>query len=517
MVVAPDARAAEAGASILREGGSAIEAAIAAMATLCVVYPHMTGLGGDAFWLVKRPGASPQAVMGAGHAGVRVTPELYAGYQAIPTRGPLAANTVAGGPSTWAAALALPGASRLPRIRLVAEAVRLAADGATVARSLAQTLQARAHELRNLPGWADAFLPGGSVPGQGDVLRLPVMARTFSRLAADGFDALNREGEILSDVVDDLAEAGSPLLEEDFLAFAAREEKPLSVRLSDCTVYNTPPPTQGAASLLILALADRLARLDADSVEGVHAIVEATKLAFLHRDSQIGDPAGMTDSVQALLDDAAMLDAMAARIDLGRAASWPRSGPPGDTVWVGVADADGCLVSLIQSIYHEFGSGVVLRRTGITWQNRGASFQLGSNGSNALRPRRSPLHTLNPALALFDDGRMMAYGAMGGEGQPQTQAAIFARIARQQKGVAEAVAGPRWLLGRTWGEEVTALRVEQPTAPDVIAALAAAGHDVRVTEPLSETMGHAGAILRHPDGRLDGASDPRCDGAAAWA
>nr|WP_277884201.1 gamma-glutamyltransferase [Novosphingobium decolorationis] len=190
---------------------------------------------------------------------------------------------------------------------------------------------------------------------------------------------------------------------------------------------------------------------------------------------------------------------------------WPIS--PGDTTWFAAADSRGQVVSCIQSTYFEFGSGLVLPETGIIWQNRGSSFRL-APGWNALEPGRQPFTTLNPALARFADGRVMAYGTMGGEGQPQTQAAIFARYAR---GVAlqEAVTAPRWLLGKTWGQETHTLKLEDSFAPDLLQALASAGHDVEAVPSFNSMMGHAGAIVRHDTGLLEGAQDPRSDGCVA--
>jgi gamma-glutamyltranspeptidase/glutathione hydrolase len=217
---------------------------------------------------------------------------------------------------------------------------------------------------------------------------------------------------------------------------------------------------------------------------------------------------------RALLADAAGLDAMAAKIDASRALTWPQPSQQGDTVWFGAADKDGMVVSVIQSTYFEFGSGLVLPKTGITWQNRGASFRLAEDGLNALRPGRKPFHTLNPALAHFEDGRVMAYGTMGGEGQPQTQATLFSRYAWQELSLGQAIAQPRWLLGRTWGENTTSLKIEEGFDMALYEALAKAGHVVERVSPTNSMMGHAGAIVVG-EGWFEGASDPRCDGAAA--
>jgi gamma-glutamyltranspeptidase/glutathione hydrolase len=180
---------------------------------------------------------------------------------------------------------------------------------------------------------------------------------------------------------------------------------------------------------------------------------------------------------------------------------------------MGAADGSGMVVSYIQSLYWEFGSGCVLPRTGVLMQNRGASFSLDPKALNALTPGRRPFHTLNPALAVLRDGSILAYGTMGGDGQPQTQAALFTRAVLYRQPLDEAIDRPRWLLGRTWGSPRTNLRLEARFAASLVEKLAAAGHDVELLdEPYSDTMGHAGALWLHADGRLEAAHDPRADG-----
>jgi gamma-glutamyltranspeptidase len=509
IVVSPEQRASRAGAAILREGGSAIEAAIATAASLAVTYPHMTGLGGDAFWLVMPPDGEPVAIMGCGRAGRCVSRDLYRGLSAIPTRGPLAANTVAGAVSSWAKALSLPGASRLPLGRVFESAIRLAEAETPMAANLARTIADKAGQLKNAPGWQAQFGEAGAS------LTMSRLGQTLRRLAANGLDDFYR-GELAADIARDLEDVGSPIERHDLESHEATIEAPLQVRLRGCTAYNTPAPTQGLASLLILALLDARPPLPVSHPQQVHTIVEATKLAFAIRNRHVQEPARMTLDAQALLDDRARLNAMATSINPDIAAPWPYAQPPGDTVWIGAADRDGWVVSLIQSIYFEFGSGIVLPRTGLVWQNRGASFRLADTGWNILQPGARPFHTLNPALARFDDGRIMAYGTMGGEGQPQTQAIVFSRYARDGLSLADAIAAPRWLLGRTWGDETIALRLESRFEPGAIDALREKGHSVQMVEDFSDLMGHAGALVRHADGAFDGASDPRCDGAAAW-
>lgn len=516
MAVAPHHLAAQAGRDVLREGGSAVEATVAMAATLAVVYPHMTGIGGDGFWLVREPDGRVHAIDACGRAAHAATLDFYAGAEAIPWRGPGAANTVAGTVSGWALALAADH-NRLPLARLLEDAIALARDGVAVSAGGAQIARAKGPELRVQPGaYAAIFEPEGRPLREGDTLRQPRLADTLQRLADAGLDDLYR-GELAAAIADDLAALGSPLALDDLHAHRAEASVPLHVRLREATLYNHAPPTQGLASLLILALFERLQADTADGFDHLHGLVEATKQAFLVRDAEVGDPAYMRLDAQALLDDDAALDALAARIDPARALPWPQPSQAGDTCWFGAIDGAGRTVSCIQSTYFEFGSGLVLPRTGITWQNRGCSFRLARDGWNALRPGRKPFHTLNPALAVFDDGRVMSYGTMGGEGQPQTQAAIFSRYARYGVPLQQAVTAPRWLLGRTWGEDSTSLKLEDRFDPAVVQALREAGHAVELLPAFTSVTGHAGALVRHADGTLEGAADPRSDGlVAGW-
>jgi gamma-glutamyltranspeptidase/glutathione hydrolase len=516
MVTAPHHLAAQAGLDVLRDDGNAVEAAVAVAATLAVVYPHMTGIGGDGFWIIADPDGRVHAIHGCGGAAARADLALYAGRDAVPTRGPLAANTVAGTISGWAAALDSAG-GRLTLDRLLRDAIHHAETGIAVTRGGADISASKGGELRAQPGaYADIFEPNGRPLREGERLRQPALAQTLRMLAANGLDDFYH-GALADLLAADLAALGSPVTAADLAAHVATRPNPLHATIAGARLYNSAPPTQGFASLLILALFDRLKAGAPDSFDHVHGLIEATKQAFLLRDRHVGDPAFHDFDCQALLDDDAALDRLAMQIDPACALPWPQPSAPGDTCWFAAADADGRVVSAIQSTYFEFGSGLVLPRTGITWQNRGSSFRLADSGWNALKPGRKPFHTLNPALVRFDDGRVMAYGTMGGEGQPQTQAAIFTRYARFGVNVQAAISRPRWLLGRTWGEQSTTLKIEDGFDPALYAALAAAGHDVERVGPLTATMGHAGAIIRHADGLLEGATDPRSDGqVTAW-
>lgn len=516
MVVAPHHLAAQAGRDVLRDGGTAVEACVTVAATLAVVYPHMTGIGGDGFWMIAEPDGRVHAVDACGAAGAAVDRKLYDGRPAIPWRGPLAANTVAGTISGWAAALA-GDSGTLSVERLLGDAIALAENGVAVTAGGAEIAVAKGAELRCQPGaYAAVFEPEGRPLREGDLLCQPALAGTLRRLARDGLDSFYR-GDLAAAIASDLAGLGSPITAVDLAHHRALTPAPLTIGITGATLFNTAPPTQGIAALLILALFDRLAAAEMDSFAHVHGLVEATKQAFLWRDRHCGDPAFMEVDSQALLDDRAALDAMARRIDPATALPWPHLAAPGDTTWFAAADARGQVVSCIQSTYFEFGSGLVLPETGITWQNRGSSFRLSADGWNALLPGRRPFHTLMPALARFEDGRVMAYGTMGGEGQPQTQAAVFSRYARFGQPLQAAVTAPRWLLGRTWGEESMSLKLEDRFDPTLVAALRSAGHAVELLPAFSSTLGHAGAIVRHASGSLEGATDPRADGiVAAW-
>lgn len=518
MVTAPHHLAAQAGLDVLRDGGNAIEAALAAAATITVVYPHMNGLGGDGFWLIGRPGGPFIGLQACGRSAALATRDWYCtgGHGAIPSRGPLAALTVAGAVSGWQLARQVSEerfGGRLPLERLLAEAIRHARDGVAVTRSLGENCAAKAHELADIPGFSGAYLRAGRPPVAGERLRQERLAGTLERLAAAGLDDFYR-GDVARSLAADLEAAGSPLRLRDLEAHRAEPVTPLSVVVSGHRLYNMPPPTQGLASLLVLALYDRMKAAASEDFDFAHRLVECTKAAFRVRDRHVADPDYMADRAEDFLTPES-LARLAAEVSTSRAAPWPHPARHGDTAWLAAADRDGLCVSFIQSIYWEFGSGLILPGTGVTWQNRGTSFSLDAAHPNRLDPGRLPFHTIQPAMAELTDGRVMAYGTMGGEGQPQTQAMIFARHVLHGMPLQAAVTAPRWLLGRTWGQASIKLKIEDRLDPQVIERLRAAGHDTEVVPGFSDIMGHAGAIVRHADGLLEGASDPRSDGSVA--
>jgi gamma-glutamyltranspeptidase/glutathione hydrolase len=401
----------------------------------------------------------------------------------------------------------------LPLGRLLEPAIAHAEAGAAVTASQHGLTLGKHAELAHQPGFAAHYLEAGRAPAAGAVQRLPALAGLLRRLARSGLDDFYR-GDIARDLAADLAAAGAPVTAADLARQRATLVEPLTTALACGRLYNMPPPTQGLASLIILALFDRLGVERADGFAHVHGLVEATKQAFLIRDRVVEDPPVAAEPAARFLA-ADRLEALARTIDPARALPWPAAASAGDTTWLGAIDREGRAVSYIQSLYFEFGSGVALPRTGIVWQNRGSSFRLAASGPNRLAPGRKPFHTLNPAMASLADGRFMVYGTMGGEGQPQSQAALFSRYAMFGQALQQAVTAPRWLLGRTWGEETTSLKLESRFDDGVVDALREAGHVVELVEPFSSMMGHAGALVLRPDGMIEGAADPRSDGLAA--
>ena len=521
MAVAPHALAAQSALAVLREGGNAVEAMIAAAASIAVVYPHMNSIGGDAFWLIHAPGQAPRAIDACGAAAAAASIGWYAERgitKSIPFRGGAAANTVAGTVSGWNAAYAFSSdqlGGKLPLARLFADAIHYAEMGIAVTRSQHATTAAKLTGLKGVHGFDAAYLVNGAPPAIGSVFVQRRLGATLRRLAQAGLDDFYR-GELAAAFARDLAAAGSPLALADLSAHHAQWRTPLALKHSLGTLYNMTPPTQGLVSLLILGILDALeiGKVDPAGADYVHLCVEATKQAFAIRDRTITDPAYMNIDAQSFLAPAAVR-ALAANIDRKRAAPWGAGRGPADTVWMGAIDGEGRAVSFIQSTYHEYGSGVVLSDSGIVWQNRGCSFSLDDAALNALRPMRKPFHTLNPAMALFSDGRSMVYGNMGGDGQPQSQSAVFTRYALFGMNPQEAVDAPRWLLGRTWGQTSDSLKLEARFPAGVVDQLRRYGHEVEVLQAWDETMGHAGAIVRHADGVLEGGADRRSDGAVA--
>jgi len=516
-VAAPHRLAAEAGRDILIQGGNAIEAMIAMAATIAVVYPHMNAIGGDGFWLIREPGGRVRAIEACGFAGSHATIARYRQLELerIPARGPQAALTVPGAVGGWAAALELSRAvgGRLPLRLLLENAVRHAREGYAVSASEARFDLAADAGLMAAPGFAEAFLVDGKPAKAGAPRKAERLADTLAQLGDAGLDDFYR-GDIGREISADLERIGSPVTRADLAKYEAHWRPPLSLGVSAATLFNTPAPTQGLASLMTLGIYERLGVREIGRFAHAHALIEAAKRALAIRDSACTDFAHAIEDFEALLSPAS-LDREAARIDMARAAPWPAAADKGDTVWLGAIDAQGRAVSFIQSLYWEFGSGCVLPRTGVLMQNRGVAFSLNPTAVNPLQPGRRPFHTLNPPLAVFDDGRVMSYGAMGGDGQPQFQAQLFTRV-QAGESLARALAAPRHLLGRSWGAACASVKLEEGFDDSVAAALLRAGHEIeRRSAGQCDDFGHAGALMRRANGSIEAAHDPRSDGGAA--
>ena len=532
MVTTPHALATAAGLHVLQEGGNAIEAALAAAATIAVVYPHMNSVGGDNFWLIYNARERyVRSLLACGRAGSHCTIEAYraAGHpDTIPRRGALAANTVPGVVDGWWEAY---GYSRghLDGRRafggLLAEAIHYAESGFPVTASqeawtrknIGPDSGAFGH-LEQWSGFRRTFLRAdGAAYARGETLALPDLGHTLREIARGGRDAFY-QGPVAAKIVASLREQGGLLTESDFSAYRAQWADPVSVRYRDWTVWNTPPPTQGVTSLEILNIIENypIAAWGDAQAAYYHLMVEAAKQAFVDRDAWIADPEFSPVPVADLLAKSRG-QAQAAAINLERALS-PQSIQPvgGGTVWIGTVDGSGNAVSLIQSLYFDFGSGIVADGTGVLVQNRGSAFSLDPAHRNALAPGKRPFHTLNPPMALRDGRPELIYGTMGGEGQPQTQAALVTRILDLGMDVQAAIDAPRWLYGRTWGQPTAALSLEARVPEGVIRDLRVRGHDVRIVGPWEDLMGHAQAIWIDPrTGVRHGGADPRGDGIAS--
>lgn len=510
---APHFASSQVGQNILQQGGTAIEAVVAAAASLSVVYPHMNSLGGDGFWLISEPGKAPIGIDASGNAAQKANLDFYAGQKNIESRGPRACLNMAGAVSGWKKALDIshswqPG---LELEQLLSPAIGQAQWGIEVTQSLQHASEKTYDDLHTLEHF-DQFLIKGKRLRKGKILKLPKIAKTLKTLAQNGLDDFYI-GDIAKMLAEDLTAVGSPIQLSDFNRYQAQQVTPLSVSTSVGKLYNLPAPTQGIASLLILALFDKVQHQARSEAEFIHLLVECTKQAFIVRDAVITDPSRLPMPLEHYLREE-NLNQLAKKVRLNTAIPWPHISKSGDAVWMGACDKEGRMVSYIQSIYWEFGSGVVSPQTGIVWNNRGASFSLQPDHLQQLKPDLKPFHTLNPAFAELKDGRRLSYGTMGGEGQPQTQAAVFSRYVYRQQTLPDAVAKSRWLLGRNWGDSINNLKIEEDIPHNVIQELMAKGHEVVTVSPCNELMGHAGAIVLRADNSVAAAADPRSDGKA---
>lgn len=509
MVVSPSALASSAGKAVLRRGGSAIEACVAINAVLAVVYPHFCGLGGDAVWLVADGEGQASCLMGIGQGieNARVNGP-------IPTRGVGSVLTTAAAISSWTAALHL-WPHDLDPADLLASAIELAEMGYPVSRSQEHWLKQRNGETAQWPGFDQHFRPGGHTLSAGENFRQPDLAQTLRTLAKDGLTTFY-DGHLADRIVDGLNDRGVPITRADLRATATTIEPPSALSYRGLTLLAPPPPTQGLTTLQIMGILSRFdfAGIAEDSVEHVHLVVEAVKQAFLDR-PHIADPSFMQMDAASLLAPS-RLEAMA-RLIGEKAMPWPHPFNRADTVFFGAVDTQSRCASVLQSTYFDWGSGVMAGDTGILWQNRGAAFTLVDGHPNRLRPGRLPFYTLNPGIALREGRPHLLYGTQGADGQPQTLAMLLTRAIDYGLAPAEALAGPRFLLGRTFSDQRDSLKLELDAGEAAIAELTARGHEIATIPAQSPLAGQAGLIRIDPDGSVAGAHDPRSDGAALEA
>jgi oxamate amidohydrolase len=516
-VAAPHRLAAESGKKILAEGGNAIEAMLAMAATIAVVYPHMNAIGGDAFWIIREPSGEIQYIEACGYAGSEAKLARYRdlGHTIIPQRGPLAAVTIPGTVGGYIVAhdIAKAEGARLPLADLLHDAWEFAKSGYKVSDNESKAVPFEFEQLKNAPFFAENYLVEGKIAPAGTLRTNPKLADTFEHLGKTGLDDFYR-GDIGREIAADMERLGVPATRSDLESYRAVIRTPLSLALEGRTHFNSPPPTQGLASLYTLGVFARLGITKAESFEHIHGLVEISKRALVLRDRTWTDYDHVARDPANFLTPAS-LDREAAAISFDRAAPYPLAPSDGDTIWMGAIDADGRAVSFIQSLYWEYGSGCVLPQTGILLQNRGCAFSLDPKSLNPLIPGRRPPHTLNPALTIFNDGRIMSHGTMGGDGQPQFQTQVFTRYLLGTP-LAPAIDAPRFLFGKLWGAESETLKLEPRFDDTLVRRLRNAGHDVEIaSDPYSSRFGHAGGLVRHPDGRIEAAHDPRSDGGSA--
>ncbi|MBQ7584818.1 MAG: gamma-glutamyltransferase, partial [Desulfovibrionaceae bacterium] len=498
MVTSPHYLASTAGLDILRRGGNALEACIAMGATLAVVFPHMCSLGGDAFWLFYSAKTNQiKALNASGRSAKLANLAFYQdqGLSEIPTRGVLSCNTVPGLLHGFGEILNFSHnslGSTFSLESLLESAILYAEEGFAVSPALAKwsTLYLKRHkeDPQNNPlteELAKIFFQSGSPLKHGEILRQRDLGRSLRLLAKEGPSSFYA-GALGEKITTELSEAGSPLRFSDFKSHSSDWVEPLSVNYRGFTAYNLPPNTQGLASLAILNILQNfdLKSLKEGSSDYYHLLIEATKEAFSDRDQYLSDPAWMKVKVEDLIS-LKHGEEQAARINLKASKTYTKLNPGGDTVFVGAVDRYGNSVSMIQSIFYDFGSAVVAKDTGIILQNRGCYFSLDPKKVNVLAPKKRTLHTLNPAMLFKDKRPYLVYGTMGGEGQPQTQAQLITRIVDFELNCSEAISRPRFLYGRAWGQANNHLFLEGRISKEVFLELKQRGHDPVLVEDYS--------------------------------
>jgi len=516
-IASPDRRATEAGCDVLAAGGNAVDAAVAAGLVLSVVAPYHCGLGGDVLALVWD--GTPHGLISAGGAPAAADADaVRAAVDVARASGHPASSLpgTAGMPDTGALSVTVPGAvdgwlalldtfGSWDPARVLGPAIRSAEEGTVVTPYAEDAARASRGRLGREPGWEAAF--GGLRAGE--LLVQPALARTLRRIGADGRDAFYA-GPMAEAIADTLAAQGSAMRVEDLSAHRPEWVAPLTARYRGREVLELPPPTQGVTALTALAVLDAVGPLPSDEAQAVHLQIEALRLALADREQYVGDPRGMGTTSEELLDPG-RIARMGASIDRDHAMRWPPARPaPGGTAYVCAADGDGLLVSLIQSNFRGFGSGVVVDAGGFGLNDRGAHLSLDPAAPNAYGPGRRPLHTLIPALVLHDRSPRFVMGTMGGDAQPQVHVQLLGHLLDRGLDLAAALEAPRFVIDVADGS----VGLEPALLAGIGADLRARGHDVR---PLASAglAGHAHLIDVDGMGATAVASDPRCDGSAA--
>lgn len=484
-------------------GGNAVDAALAAAVTLAAVYPHMCGMGGDLFALVRRPDGAVAAIVSAGAAprGIDVAAVRARHDGAMPEHGP-DTITVPGAVAGWETMHSL--GALLPWSRAFAPAIDFATNGVPVSRSLAATLAEDDGRLASDPGLAAIFFPGGAPLAIGSPLLQPALAATLRALASAGPEVLYG-GDVGARYASGLRSAGSAMSVDDLAAHRAAVVEPLRGRYRDLELLVAPPPSQGFVLLQILSLVEKLGLVADPLGSDAPALARVFAATAEDRDIHLADPQAMRVPATDLLSDS-HLDGLAAA---ARPESPPAQRGTGDTISLVAVDAEGWAVSLIQSLYDAFGSGILEPSTGIVAHDRGACFTLEPGHPNELAPGKRPAHTLMPALVERRGALAAAIGTMGGEAQPQINAANLIRVFDLGMSPGEALAAPRWLAE---GRRVSA---ESGVPAAVTGALSEDGFDVHPLGALDESAGHSNFIQASADGIFHAAADPRADGSPA--
>jgi len=494
---------------ILKAGGNAVDAAIATAAVLAVVECPMTGIGGDCFAMVAKPGKKPIALNAAGRAPKAATAAWYAkkGIKRIETTS-VHAVTVPGAVDGWCRLLEDHGS--MPLDRLLAPAIELAGRGFVVAPRVSVDW-GRAVRKFSGAGAKKNLLKNGRPPEAGEVMRFPALAATLQRIAKDGRDGFYR-GPVAKDMVAELEALGGLHTLDDFAAQASSASyvEPISVAYRGLEIKELPPSNQGIVALIMLKMLARLGKPASDPVspERYHVLMEAARLAYAMRDIFVADPDKADVPVEHMLDDK-VIEGLVARID--RKKRTPKLGPiprpaGSDTVYFAIVDEKGMAVSFINSLYGDFGTGIVTAKTGVTFHNRGEGFVLDAGHPNCIAPRKRPLHTLVPAMAMRNGEAAMAFGVMGAHFQPIGHVYVMSNVADYGMDPQEAIDCPRAFFE---GEDVV---VEESVPAATIAGLKALGHRVRQREL---PWGGAQIVaIDRDNGVLIGASDGRKDGLA---